>query len=190
MIARPRQSRQAAAGFTIAELMMVILIMGLISAAVSLGMDSLLPGERLNTSVRRLAATLQGTRSDAIARNGEFWVEYDLDKEAVRVVTPFRIGGGSMIDDVEEWEDRFALPWDQVEPGVDIASVALAGDQFDQGIVRVRFDPRGAASDHSVILSQPKFESYFTIEVLALTGVIKFHDGIFFREPPDESSFN
>jgi len=173
-----------------AELMMVVLIIGMVSGAVSLGMDSLLPGERLNTSVRRLAATLQGTRSDAIARNGEFWIEYDLDNEALRVVTPFRLDGGSMVEHPDDWEDRFALPWDHLEPGIDIASVALAGDQYEQGIVRVRFDPRGAASDHSVILSQPKFENFFTVEVLALTGVIKFHDGIFFRDPPDESNFD
>lgn len=178
---------------------MVIVVLGIAATMVSMTMDSILPGERLNTSVRRLAAVLQGTRSDAIARNGEFFIEYDLDYETedgkggarFRVVTPLRLGGGTMIEATEDadWEDRLATPWEPLEPGIDIASVFLAGQQFDQGVVRVRFDPRGASSDHSIVVSQPEFENYFTIEVLALTGVIKFHDGIFFREPPDESNF-
>lgn len=170
---------------------MVIILLGLAYAGVSRSIDSILPGERLNTSVRRLAALLRETRSDAIARNGEFFIEYDLDNSGMRVVTPFRVGGGTIVENSDEdaWDERFALPWEFLEPGVEIETVSLAGNQFDQGIVRARFDPRGASSDHLVILTQPDFENHFTIEVLALTGVIKFHDGIFFREVPDESNF-
>jgi hypothetical protein len=53
----------------------------------------------------------------------------------------------------------------------------------------VRFDPLGAASDHTIVLVQPEYERHYTIEVLALTGLVRFHDGVFQREPPQEGDF-
>ena len=34
------------------------------------------------------------------------------------------------------------------------------------------------------------FDRYFTIEVLALTGLIKFHEGIYERETPKDADFD
>ena len=45
----------------------------------------------------------------------------------------------------------------------------------------------GAASDHSVVLKQMPNEYEYTIEVLALTGLIRFHEGAFVREFPREA---
>ncbi len=170
--------------------MVVVLIIGMAVYAVSISVDAILPGERLNSSVRSLGGILQGTRSDAIARNIELWVEYDLEEERYRIVTPFRAGGGSLIVSDEDDDQRVKLPWNTLEQGVEIASVVTAGVEYTDGQVFVRFDPLGMASDHSVILTQPAFENFFTVEVLALTGLIRFHDGVFIREAPDDSDFN
>ena len=167
---------------------MVVLVVALMAYSVSMGMDTLLPGQRLNTSVRSLAGKIQGTRSDAISRNVEFWLEYDLDNHRYRVVTPYRVGGGIFTSDDDE-ELRFRLPWEQLETDVEFTSVTIAGEEFQDGLVVVRFDPIGAASDHTIVLSQPRFESYFTIEVLALTGLIRFHQQIYFREPAVDEDF-
>ena len=73
--------------------------------------------------------------------------------------------------------------------GVEIDSIAISGEIYTQGPVFASFDPRGAASDHQVVLSQPAYENFYTIEVLALTGTFKFHRGSFLREAPDDSDF-
>ena len=49
--------------------------MGLIATIVMVNWHSILPRAELNSAVRTLASTIQGTRSDAIARNAEFRVE-------------------------------------------------------------------------------------------------------------------
>ena len=54
----------------------------------------------------------------------------------------------------------------------------------------VRFDPLGAASYHTIVLYQELFERAFTIEVLPITGEIRFHDGYFERELVDEMDFD
>jgi Tfp pilus assembly protein FimT len=176
--------------FTVAELMVVVLIIGMAAYVVSISVDAILPGERLNSSVRSLGGTLQGTRSDAISRNIELWVEYDLEEERYRIVTPFRAGGGSLVVTEEDDDQRVKLPWELLEKGIEISSVVIAGVGYTDGQVFVRFDPLGMASDHSIILTQPAFENFYTVEVLALTGLIRFHDGVFIREAPQDSDFN
>ena len=67
--------------------------------------------------------------------------------------------------------------------------VGVAGETYDAGRVFARFDPRGAASDHQVVLKQPAYENYFTIEVMALTGTFKFHRDVFIRSAPEDGDF-
>ncbi len=180
--------RQAALGFTIVELMVTIAVIGLIAGVTAVSVEALLPRSRLNSEVRALAGTLQGARSDAIARNFEFWIEYDLDEDAYRVLTPFSIQGGILGAESDE-EDRVALHWHFLDDGIEINNVFVGDEQHDQGKVRVRFDPLGAASGHSVVLLQPEYENYYTIEVLALTGLIHFHEGMYTRVPPEDVDF-
>ena len=180
--------RQAALGFTIVELMVTIAVIGLIAGVTAVSVEALLPRSRLNSEVRALAGTLQGARSDAIARNFEFWIEYDLDEDAYRVLTPFSVQGGVLGPEGEE-QDRLALHWHRLEAGIEINNVFVGDEQHNEGMVRVRFDPLGAASGHSVVLLQPEYENYYTIEVLALTGLIHFHEGVYTRDPPEDEDF-
>jgi general secretion pathway protein H len=188
-MATASQGQRRRRGFTVIELMVVVMIIGLIAGTVAMSMDAMLPRSRLSSEVRALAATLQGARSDAIARNAEFLIEYDLDNEAYRVISPFGLEGGLVGPEAEE-EDRLAFSWHEIEAGVEIASVYIGDAQFHEGQARVRFDPLGAASGHAVVFIQPEYENYYTIEVLALTGLIHFHEGLFSRDPPDEGDFH
>lgn len=177
-----------AAGFSLVELVVVVMIVGLMVGAISISWEVIVPRSRLNTSVRELAAHLQSTRSEAVSRNLEYWVEYDLDEEAYRVVTPFRLGGGRLALGASE-DDRVRFMWHPLRDGVEFDHVTVGGDLYTEGSVVVRFDPLGASSDHSVVLSQPAYKNSYTLEVLALTGLIRFHDGIYEREAPDDGDF-
>lgn len=188
--ARPNEFRRG--GFTLVELMVVMAIIGLVVTTVSVSMEAILPGERLNTSIRELAANLMQVRTEAISRSMEFRMEYDLDGERYRIATPYRIGGGRIIttDDPTDEELRFYSPWTPMREGVALASVYTGGQIHESGRVVVRFNALGSATDHLVIVSQPAYGRAFTIEVLGLTGLIRMHDGIVIREPARDEDFD
>ncbi len=181
----------ARSAFTMVELMVVILVLVLATSIVSLSFEALVPGERLNTSVRNLAGTLAETRSLALSRNMEYFLEYDLDEDRYRLVTNEHVDGGPWIQDSHPEDERVTYGWEDTRPGVELHAVYLAGQFFNDGKVLVRFDPLGAVSDHSIVLGQPEFQNLFTIEMLPLTGLIRFHEGEFLeREMPTDRDFD
>lgn len=197
--------RQAArpgldAGFTLVELMGVLLILGLIVSVVYISYESMVPKAQLHRAVRELGARIQGTRSDAIARSAPFDILYDLDGDLQRgpayaVVSPFKIGGGLIQlsgnpeTEQDEVEDRIQFDWVEMPDTVLLSQVVVDGIVYDNGVIPIRFDPLGTSSAHSIVLEQPQYDAFFTIEVLGLTGLIRFHEGIVIREPPEDTDF-
>ncbi len=173
------------AGFTLVELLAVIIVLALIATLVTVNWRAILPRTQLHSAVRSLAATLQGTRSDAIARNAVFDVQYDLDGHRYRVVTPFRAGGGIS----PTAEDRLALSWQDLPPSVRFKSIAIGTEIYEKGLIYVRFDPLGSASGHVIVLAQPADNNMYTIEVQGLLGLIDYHEGLYERAVPREDDF-
>ena len=87
---RHRLSRRARRGFSLAELLTVLVILGLIATVVTVNWRAILPKSQLHSAVRNLSEDLNSTRSEAIGRNAEFRILYDLERRAWRVITPFR----------------------------------------------------------------------------------------------------
>jgi prepilin-type N-terminal cleavage/methylation domain-containing protein len=173
------------AGFSMVEMMAVVVILGLIAMLVTVNWKAILPRAELHSTVREIASTIQGAHSEAIARNAVFKIEYDLDRHRYRVNTPFKIGGGLAPNE----EERVAFNWIQCPESVRFHRIQIDGVDYTNGIVFVRFDPLGAASAHIVTLIQKPYDNYYTLEVQALTGMIDYHEGNFEREPPDEGDF-
>jgi type II secretion system protein H len=180
------------AGFTLVELMMAVIALGMLATIVYISWEAVLPRTRLTTAVRELMATLQQARSDAISRGAPFAIEYYFEEgeghpRGYRVITPFRAGGegGLAVSD----EERLALDWKPLPEGVEFQRITVNGHDFARGRVEVWFDARGSASDHVIVLVQRPYDNVYTIEVEALTGHIQFHDGEFVREPPTEGDF-
>lgn len=180
-------STARAGGFTLVELVVVLIVVGLIGTVATTNWIALLPNQQFNTAVRNLSEVLYGTRSDAIARNREFRVYYYLDDEEYAVRTPFLFEGGLAQSDSDEsaWIRRANLK----DSGIDIVSVTVDDETYTNGDVIVSFSPLGASSHHVIELRQEQGARLFTIEVLPLTGEIRFHDGAYERDPPDDGDF-
>lgn len=187
MRGRPPRSAPCGAGFTLVELVVVLIIIGLIGSIATASWVALLPNQQFNTAVRNLSEVLYGTRSDAISRNREFRIYYYLDDEEYAVRTPFLQGGGFATSDSDEsvWIHQTDLE----AAGIDIVSVTVDDETYTSGDVIVVFNPLGASSHHLIELRQLQGERTFTIEVLPLTGEIRFHDGLFERDPADDGDF-
>lgn len=189
MPARAQTPPLRRAGFSLVELMMVMALLVLMSTVVGVSLDTFLPKERLNTAIRTLTETLRGLRSESISRSLPYYIEYDLDNERYRSYTPFSRDGGVFREGEDQDEDRTIFAWEPMPDGVEIASVDVAGEIGTEGSMFARFDGSGTASDHIVVLYQPKYDNYFTIEVLALTGTFKFHRGLYTRERAEDGDF-
>jgi prepilin-type N-terminal cleavage/methylation domain-containing protein len=173
------------AGFTMIEMLGVIVILGLIATLVSMNWRAILPRTELHSATRVLASTIQATHSEAIARNSEFRIEYDLDHHRYRVNTPYRLGGGLAAND----DERVSQEWTALPESIVFHRIEIDGVEYRKGMVFVRFDSLGTASGHIVTLEQRPYENLYTIEVEALTGMIAYHEGTFERQPAREEDF-
>lgn len=188
--ARPR-----GAGFSLVELMLVVAIIGLAASVVSVSWQALLPNQRLNSDVRALSNVLLGARVDAISRSTEMRVFYDLDRERYWVEMPSpeaaleRSGTNLETEELED-DQKLRLFETSLSEGVELVRATIDSVDYDAGVVYVRFDPLGASSEHSILLRQVGFQRDFTIEVLPLTGLIRFHDGVFERDEAEDEDFN
>jgi prepilin-type N-terminal cleavage/methylation domain-containing protein len=185
--ARTRHARRSA-GFTLVELMVVVMILGLVGGIAVTSWAALMPNQQFNTAVRNLSEVIYGTRSDAIARNREFRIRYDLDQDTYAVRTPFMPGGGFATTD-EDADHLWTHETDLKRSGIDLLQIAVDDKIFTDGRVDVYFLPLGGSAHHVVQLKQEVKQREFTLEVLPLTGEIRMHDGLFVREPVDEGDF-
>lgn len=177
---------RARAGFSLVELLVVVVILGLLAGVTTVSWRSIAPRTALNTDLRTLAARISTARSDAIARNSEFQIIYDIDNGKYWIRPPFNADG--QYEPLEEERDILFLT--VLKPGVRFREITIDGETYTDGLVKVRFDPLGASNDHAILLHHEPYDRYHTIEVLALTGLLRFHDGIYRRELPDDGDFN
>ena len=179
------RSRRARAGFSLAEILTVIVILGMVATVVTVNWRAILPKSQLHSAVRVISEDLNSTRSEAIARNAEFRVQYDLPRRSWRVQTPFKAGGGM----AQTEEERLALPWKTLPDGIKFLRIVIDGVEYTQGQCFARYDALGASSGHVITLGQEPDNLLFTVEVLGLTGMIHYHEGTYTREAPRDTDF-
>lgn len=178
-----------ARGFTLVELMVVVVIVGLMGGIAVSSWISMLPNQQFNSAIRNLSEALAETRSSAIARNREFRIRYDLDADTYVVRTPFKLGGGFMLVPDEDEGRLFLTPVNLAEAGIDLVEIRIDDQTYTSGLVDVYFQPLGVSSYHTITLHQTLLERDFTLEALPLTGEIRLHDGLFQRPAVDEGDF-
>ena len=167
------------------ELLGVLIVIGLIASLVVVNWAQLLPGTELNAAIHNLGAAIQGARSDSIARNGEFRLYYDMEQSSWWVLSPYGPNGVAARTE----EERVTVNRAFFPENVAIQRVTLGGQEFVEGTVYVTFDPLGRAIDHTVTLMHTVYGNSMTVEVLPLTGLVRFHDGEFQRPILDEGDF-
>ncbi len=164
-------------GFTLIEIMAVVLLLGLMMSGVSIALDRFVPGQQIDGEARQLLSQLDLARSGAIAAGRPYRVVIDLDEHQYWVYTPYDVDGRIAKTKEEQVPiDRFVL-----ETGVRFGGVLRPGSTNQlttEGKVEFVFPSSGISTDVVLYLSSDAGELYDkTLFLGGLTGRTSITDG-------------
>lgn len=147
-VSRARCARRAY-GFTLLEMLAVILLIGIAAAAVSVSVSQGLASARVRAASVELAAALRATRAQAIVKGQDQTFEVDIRNAS------YRAAGGKQV----------ALP-----KGMRLSITSAREDQPDSHTGRIRFFPDGSSTGGHIVLQRG--ERRWQVNVAWLTGAV------------------
>jgi prepilin-type N-terminal cleavage/methylation domain-containing protein len=163
-------------GFTLVEMMFVVLILGVLATLVVARLDRTLPGHRMRAAVTTIVSVVDKARSDARLKGVTVFVVYDIEKGRVALSEPAPppAEGEPPRPAGEEYE----VVVDEALPeGVKISTIRHGKDgTFMFGSVAADIRPSGAVGEHMVMLEDASGERG-GVFVPALVGAAFAVDG-------------
>jgi len=161
-------------GFTLIELIVVVTILGIISAVVMPQIGNISPKYRLRSAARVVGSQISWTRSMAGATGEEYAMRYDLEAGALWSILP----PGKDDDPELDIDEREALEKLELPDHIKIAEIRFPdGDKEEgSGIAEVVFDPHGNDGSHVVIL-QNEEETKISVKFSSLIGTVDYFAG-------------
>ena len=160
------------AGFALIELLVVLVIIGLVSAVVVPRLFSTLGNLNLKTAAQQTAATLRYDRSKAVAEKLSRAAVFNLEARSVRC---FSMGVVSSVEKQDRIEAAKADMTFQMPEGVRIQKAVFGEDVYETGEFTVLFYPNGSSTGGAVVLAGESGKR-FEIMIDAITGIVKVSD--------------
>ncbi|MFQ5466684.1 MAG: GspH/FimT family pseudopilin [Kiloniellaceae bacterium] len=132
-------------GFTLLELLVVLVIMGVMLAAAPAALQRVLPGLGLSAAGREIAATMRAARGQALRDNRETAVVVDTRAKTYGLEGVAR---------------------HTVDSDFELALVAARSEQLSDTAARIRFYPDGTSTGGRVTLSAKKRKLYVVVDWL------------------------
>lgn len=184
-------ARRARAGYTLIELIMVILILGIMLSLVFAKVEHLTPRYSLRAAARDLARVVALARSQAAAQGRIYFVRYKLVENRYYLLAPFedeapaptRENPGAEPPPIPQlhWEPVFKQ---QLPEGILFRDVVVGtSDKVEEQDVNVEISPFGITKGHVVHLTDGRND--YSIEINPLTGHARFHEE-YFESPSAE----
>ena len=175
----PRRSPPAGGrgGFTLVELMVVVVIVGLMVGFAATRLDFMVPKYRLRGAAREVAGLFKQARSRAVGMGKDVYVELDLPRGHywILVAFPKPAEPGEAVDpNALEYQPM----QQQVLPeGVRFVDVIQgAKDRVESGRARLKVTPFGS-STHMIVNLKNTDDREMALRMNGLTGAVTFHEG-------------
>ncbi len=173
-IIRARQAAKSdsARGFTLFELLVVMVVMGLMIALAWPRMARSLEKMNLNTAARKMSAALRYARSKAVSQSTTYISDFDFDSRRLTIkplpekTRLFREGSVSNNDKATR-EKSYELP-----EGVRLEKAIVDEEEIRSGLFRIVFFPSGCSSGGEVVITGEKKDRY-RIKVDFITGMVE-----------------
>jgi prepilin-type N-terminal cleavage/methylation domain-containing protein len=170
-------SRKLTSGFTLIELMVVVLIIGVMVGLSATRMDFVAPKYRLRGAARDVAAIMRQGKSRAAAQGKDVYFEGDLSQGRYWLLVPFPKEDPADTRPVEsrplEYQPVFVR---SLPEGVQFVEVVLGDkEKANSGRIRVRLSAFGASS-HVIFNMANTDHGTIAVKVNGFTGLVSFHD--------------
>ena len=159
-------------GFTLLELIVVMIIVSLMSAVVGPSVAGSLSKMNLKTAAKKTAASLRYARSRAVAENTIYIARFDFEQNRLLIISGFdmpiknKTDKNNIDEKNTEKSKRYVLP-----EGVRFKKGILAEDEVDSGLFDIVFSPGGSSSGGGVVLADERGKEY-EIGVDFVTGTV------------------
>ena len=134
-------------GFTLVELLVVLLIMGMLLTLAPAAFQSVMPGMQLKAAAREVAAVFREARSLAIRDNRETTVVIDTEARAYRLSAAKRAH--------------------QLDKGLGVELITAVSERFDEATGRIRFFPDGTSTGGRVKFTRGERAYYVVVDWLS-----------------------
>ena len=181
------RTRGGAAGFTLIEMAVVLLILSMLVGTASRNMQGLLPSAVTEAAAREILGTMDFARTQAVARGYPYVVMFDLDGQRYAILTPFSAEGNPVADR----DLQTMLPWRPVRSGaILVALLDDTGERRERGVWPLVFHPAGDSTDFWAYVGHEASEKHLvTVRVLGLTGLATLMEGDVQPHPVTENDF-
>ena len=175
------QQRSSEAGFTLLEIMVVIMVLGLVLRIVVVNMGAFIPNSALDAQANQLRFTLDYLRSEAKIQGKPYSLELDLDKHRTRVILPTEDKLVATEDDT--MEANIELGWQPLEEWVKFHGHGIWGREiYKKNTIKVTFDENGFTADQTIYFEYdaPDNQRIWSLHIFGLNGtttVVKSHVG-------------
>jgi prepilin-type N-terminal cleavage/methylation domain-containing protein len=171
-----RKAAPSVGGFTLIEIMAVVLLLGLMLSTVTANLNAVLPNSQSESAARQVLGDLDLARTSAISHGRSFVLSLDLGNSEYRLITPFDKNGRL----ARQPEDREALGLVALPKGIHFAGLLDPGslEILQEGVHELVFNSTGSRLDIFLYLSNEAGEEYdLTIHLFGLTGQSEIMEG-------------
>jgi type II secretion system protein H len=163
-------------GFTLIEIMVVVLIMGMMAKIVISNVGAWIPESALDSQANKFRSWMDYLRSEAKIQGKPYSMELDLAGNRMRLVLPPEDKLVTTEDDTLAM--TIPLGWTALDDWVRFAGHAVAGrERQTKKKILITFDEHGFTADQSVYFSYDEEDSkmMWTVHIHGLSGTGEIH---------------
>jgi len=170
-------------GFTLLELLVVLVIISLMSVLVVAQFTGSLVRMNLQTASKKISASLRYARNQAASEKITYVAIFDFEKNRLSIMSKQEASDPSVLDSTHPGETTEEELSDGGEPliraqsydlphGVTLEKGVSGEDEVDSGLFEIIFFPAGSSSGGDVIVTNDRGKRY-KISVDFITGIVR-----------------